>query len=279
MSVNAAWTPSGRIYRCPLVRSWVGGADIRHGTKGRDSHEHRTQFTHPTLFSARRGAAGRDRIRRLPSRKPSCRPEGELCQQYDISRSVVRQALQSLAHDNLIETERGRGAFVLELQGADRARSAARSLLESMAKAGFKLTTRVLKQERIKPPAHVAEQIGENDAVFLERLRYADGGFPRGAQLPALLALPDVLQSKELEDVSLYQYLADAIRRGDDRQTGSRLARINEEAIAAQLHVEINSTSCSTGKSLHPEQAGARILLVLGTIRSDRLTIDLHRTY
>ena len=35
--------------------------------------------------------------------------EGELCEQYDVSRSVVRQALQSLAHDNLIETERGLG--------------------------------------------------------------------------------------------------------------------------------------------------------------------------
>ncbi len=79
--------------------------------------------------------------------------EGELCETYDVSRSVVRQALQSLAHDNLIETERGRGAFVLERKVPIALVQQLDPLLESMAKAGFKLTTRVLKQERIKPSA------------------------------------------------------------------------------------------------------------------------------
>ncbi len=169
--------------------------------------------------------------------------EGELCQQYDVSRSVVRQALQSLAHDNLIETERGRGAFVLERKVPIALVQQLDPLLESMAKAGFKLTTRVLKQERIKPPAHVAEQIGENDAVFLERLRYADGVvFLVVRNFLPYSRFPDLLQSKELEDVSLYQYLAkryNAVATTGKRQV--ELARINEEAIAAQLHVEMNS--------------------------------------
>src|SRR5690606_13631273 len=65
--------------------------------------------------------------------------ESELCEQYDVSRSVVRQALQSLARDNLIETERGRGAFVLERKVPIALVQQLDPLRDSMAKAGFKL--------------------------------------------------------------------------------------------------------------------------------------------
>jgi GntR family transcriptional regulator len=62
-------------------------------------------------------------------------------------------------------------------------------LLESMAKAGFKLTTRVLRQDRIVPPPYIAERIGESDAIFLERARYAERHLSRRAQLFVLFAL------------------------------------------------------------------------------------------
>src|SRR3954447_18772825 len=39
-------------------------------------------------------------------------PEDELCEIYSISRTVVRSALQALAHDQLVELKRNRGAFV-----------------------------------------------------------------------------------------------------------------------------------------------------------------------
>src|SRR4051812_11336691 len=39
-------------------------------------------------------------------------PEDELCELYSISRTVVRSALQALAHDQLVELKRNRGAFV-----------------------------------------------------------------------------------------------------------------------------------------------------------------------
>ena len=115
--------------------------------------------------------------------------ESELCEQYGVSRSVVRQALQSLAHSNLIETERGRGACVVERKVPIAMRQQLDPLLESMAKAGFKLTTRVLRQDRIVPPPYIAERIGESDAIFLERARYAERHLSRRAQLFVLFAL------------------------------------------------------------------------------------------
>lgn len=39
-------------------------------------------------------------------------PEDELCEVYSVSRTVVRSALQALAHDQLVELKHNRGAFV-----------------------------------------------------------------------------------------------------------------------------------------------------------------------
>ncbi|MCP8894814.1 GntR family transcriptional regulator [Shinella daejeonensis] len=169
--------------------------------------------------------------------------ESELCEQYDVSRSVVRQALQSLARDNLIETERGRGAFVLERKVPIALVQQLDPLRDSMAKAGFKLTTRVLRQERIDPPAYIAGYLGEDEAVFLERTRYADGVvFLVVRNYLPYSRFPDLLSSNDLGDVSLYTYLAskhDAVATTGKRQV--EMARLNDESIAVQLHVEMNS--------------------------------------
>lgn len=39
-------------------------------------------------------------------------PEDELCEVYSVSRTIVRTALQALAHDRLVQLEPNRGAFV-----------------------------------------------------------------------------------------------------------------------------------------------------------------------
>ncbi len=209
--------------------------------------------------------------------------ESELCEQYDVSRSVVRQALQSLAHDNLIETERGRGAFVLERKVPIALVQQLDPLGESMAKAGFKLTTRVLKLERITPPPHVAQHIGEDDAVFLERLRYADGVVLLTVRnyLP-YSRFPDLISCrKELEDASLYAYLAaryDAVATTGLRQV--ELARLDDEAIAEQLHVAMDSYVLFNREVTYDQDRN-----VLEYYESwhhpdrTRLTINLQRTY
>lgn len=208
--------------------------------------------------------------------------ESELCEQYEVSRSVVRQALQSLARDNLIETERGRGAFVLERKVPIALRQQLDPLLESMAKAGFRLTTRVLRQERITPPAYIAEQIGEDDAVFLERLRYADGViFLVVRNYLPYSRFPDLLRCRELESVSLYRHLADhydAVATTGRRQV--ELVRLGEPAIAAQLHVEMNSYVLFNREVTYDQNR--RVLEYYESWHHPdrtRLTIDLQRTY
>ncbi len=208
--------------------------------------------------------------------------ESELCDQYDVSRSVVRQALQSLARDNLIETERGRGAFVLERKVPIALVQQLDPLGDSMAKAGFKLTTRVLRQERITPPPYIAEYLGENDAVLLERMRYADGVvFLVVRNYLPYSRFPDLLNNKDLEEVSLYQYLAtnhDAIATTGKRQV--ELARMEDESIAAQLHVEMDSYVLFNREITYDQNE--KVLEYYESWHHPdrtRLTIDLQRTY
>ncbi len=208
--------------------------------------------------------------------------ESELCDQYAVSRSVVRQALQSLVHDGLIGTERGRGAFVRERKVPISMVQHLDPLQESMEKAGFKLTTTVLQQERITAPAYIAGQIGTDDAIFLERRRFADGVvFLVVRNYLPYARFPELLDSDELESLSLYRFLADrydAIATTGQRQV--ELTRLDEDAIAAHLHVEPHSyvlfnreiTYDQNGKALeyyeswhHPDRT--------------RLSIQLQRTY
>lgn len=208
--------------------------------------------------------------------------ENELCEHYEVSRSVVRQALQSLVRDNLIETERGRGAFVLERKVPIAMRQQLDPLLESMAKAGFKLTTHVLRQERITPTPEIARHIGTNDAVFLERLRYADGViFLVVRNYLAYSRFPDLLHASELENVSLYRYLAS--HYGAVATTGKRqveLVRLNDETIAAQLHVDMNSYALFN-REITFDQNNDVLEYYESWHHPDRtrLTIDLERTY
>lgn len=134
--------------------------------------------------------------------------EHQLCERYDVSRSVVRQALLSLAQDGLIETERGRGAFVKDRKVPIILQQRLDPLQEGMAKAGFKLTTKVLRLEAILAPAHVADQIGDDKAVYIERVRYADGQLLLVVQnyLP-YARFPQLLEFEGLETTSLYVWL------------------------------------------------------------------------
>ena len=86
--------------------------------------------------------------------------EHELCSHYDVSRSVVRQALQSLAHVGLIEAEHGRGVFVRERKVSMALSQGIDPQDDAVAGAGFSLTTKVLQQRLIDAPTMIAERIG-----------------------------------------------------------------------------------------------------------------------
>jgi len=208
--------------------------------------------------------------------------ESELCQRHDVSRSVVRQALLLLSQDKLIETRRGRGAFVLERKVPITLRQNLDPLLSSMNEAGFQLTTRVTRQELITPPSYICEHIGEERAIMLERLRYADGIIFLVVHnyLPAS-RFSDLLHCRNLEDLSLYEYLSQ--QHGAIATTGKRqieITRLKTRAIAEKLHVELGNYVIFN-QEITRDQQGQVMEYYESWHHPDRtcLVIDLERTY
>jgi len=208
--------------------------------------------------------------------------EGELCARYNVSRSVVRQALLSLSQDNLIETRRGRGAFILGRKVPIAMKQKLDPLLTSMNEAGFKLTTKVTRQELIDTPPHVREQIGDNRAIMLERLRYADGIiFLVVHNYLPYSRFPDLLSCHRLEELSLYEYLAqhyNAVATTGKRQL--EISRLDREDIAEKLHVDKDSYVIFNQETTYDQHKD-----VLEYYESwhhpdrTRLVIELERTY
>lgn len=104
-------------------------------------------------------------------------PERQLCREFDVSRSTLRQALGELEERGLISRHQGRGTFVtrprvqLPIVGVF-------SIRDAMEAHGMTMSTRVLNVEVIEASRQLASDLAclpGDDIVFIERLRIGDG--------------------------------------------------------------------------------------------------------
>lgn len=129
---------------------------------------------------------------------------------FDVSRTVVRQALGDLASEGLITRSRGRGTFVAEPKIEESLVQKLTGFYEDMVERGYQPETEVLEQTVIPASQKVADflHIGEGTPVFkLGRKRSIQGE-------PILLvttyishSLCNGLEDEDFEDTSLYQIL------------------------------------------------------------------------
>ncbi len=131
--------------------------------------------------------------------------ESELVKQYRVSRATVRSALSALERQGLIYRRKGKGSFVA-IRRIESDVTALVSTSQDMQRRGWDLTTRVLKLERIAPPAHVVRALELTRGVrvyMLTRVRLVDGQpiSVQTAYLPAQL-YPDL----ETHDLSASLY-------------------------------------------------------------------------
>ncbi len=102
--------------------------------------------------------------------------ETELLEQYELSRTTVRQSLDMLVNDGLIYRQRGRGTFVSP-PAIEQGLAGIISFTEDMRRRNMEAHTEVLSAELIPAPNEIAEalQIAPGEELAnLERLRLAD---------------------------------------------------------------------------------------------------------
>ncbi len=136
-------------------------------------------------------------------------PERQLCRDFDVSRSTLRQALGELEARGLISRHQGRGTFVarprmqLPIAGAF-------SISEAMRQNGMTISTRVIDVRIVEASRQLASDLAclpGDRLVVIERLRSGNGE-PMVLDVAHLReALFPGLAEADLEHRSLYEIL------------------------------------------------------------------------
>jgi GntR family transcriptional regulator len=161
----------------------------------------------------------------------------ELCATYQVSRTVVRQALAELETEGVLERVKGRGTFVAPRKTSEHLVQSLTGLYEDVAARGSHLRSEVRRQEVVPADEQIAAELGLQPGapvIVLERLRFVD-------EEPWVLAttyLPyDVapgLVQDDLTDQSLYALLEDTYRvRLTHGRRGVEAAVANDAQAAA----------------------------------------------
>ena len=107
--------------------------------------------------------------------------ESDLIKQYGVSRITVRQALQSLTDEGLIERQQGRGTFISNRKSRKKRFSGTIHLtgsLDELIAMGMETPVKVLEMNRVEADQHEAEllEIKVGTPLYrLKRLRLNDG--------------------------------------------------------------------------------------------------------
>lgn len=139
--------------------------------------------------------------------------ENELCQQYGVSRTVVRNALQDLESEGLIRRRKGKGSMITGPKISEGLAQNLTGFYQDMAQRGLATRTMVLKREVVPCPENIASLLAlpvQAPVVHIYRLRYVEGE-------PIALVTSYVphqvcaeLETVDLTNRSLYEFLESA---------------------------------------------------------------------
>jgi GntR family transcriptional regulator len=136
--------------------------------------------------------------------------ETELCQLFQVSRTVIRQALLHLIHDGLIKRRKGKGSFVAAGKISEQLVQKLTGFYQDMVEQGLQPVTRVLQQHIVPANPTVAQYLKldvDTPVIEIERLRSVQG-------IPIMLVttylpykLCPALITDDLNNQSLYELL------------------------------------------------------------------------
>jgi GntR family transcriptional regulator len=191
-----AGTGSGRAYRSEPAIPGVRGA------AGRTADDRQPKYLRIHSNLRERISGGQ-----WPPGSP-LPAQRELADEFGVSIMTLRQALQLLTDEGLIETRHGSGTFAAARHAYDLGHLG--SFASDLIAQGARITTTLLSAEAVTPPADVAARLGATgDALRVRRLRLSEGRplIAQNSYLPASLA--HVVQPEDLGRQGLYAILAE----------------------------------------------------------------------
>jgi GntR family transcriptional regulator len=188
--------------------------------------------------------------------------ERELVQHFGVARMTVRQALDALVGEGLLERVPGRGTFVAQARGDAHLKLA--SFTEEMARRGLQPGSRTLlaRMEAAGPGVARALEIDEGDkVVHWQRLRLADDepmcvedAYLSDSIVPGFLEqpLPDSLyaelQRRDMMPTWGEDSVSATVARPEhaellDIEAGAPVLRVARRAFAARIAVEVSRST------------------------------------
>jgi GntR family transcriptional regulator len=203
--------------------------------------------------------------------------EREFCETFGISRITVRKALDSLAAEGLVRTNKGIGTFVNEKKYPEKWASFPIGFTDSLASQGYRIETQVLTLETIPTTEKISKELELSPrslVVHLHRLRFI-------AQEPILLVssyLPHHLvpgiEQNDFTHQSLYQVLRSNYGLKIDRVKRGIEAVAATEKEAALLHIGTGAPLLQI-ESISYTPDGKPVEYFLAKRRGDRTRFEL----
>lgn len=170
--------------------------------------------------------------------------EFELCEQFRVSRTVVRQAISTLVNKGFLKREKGRGTFVIRPKINEHLFQNLGGAYEDLVEQGIKVKTRVLEQSKIVADDEICSNLNlkpKSQVIKIKRLRIADNETISLSTtfLPYNL-FPDLV-NYNLVDQSLYELLETKYKIKIVRGRRSLEAVLADEEKAKLLKVRIGS--------------------------------------
>jgi GntR family transcriptional regulator, N-acetylglucosamine utilization regulator len=198
--------------------------------------------------------------------------EASLCERYDVSRTVVRQALSDLERTGLVTRLKGKGTFVAQPKVSEFVAQSLTSLHEDLSARGERLETKVLRLEAEPVSPHVAAMLElpeSEQIVLLERLRFLRGEplVVTTAYMPHSLCAP--ILALDMSDRSLFETYEQELGLKLHRGTRAMEARAATTEIAHHLGVPEGSPVLAFSGVTYLED-GRPIEYFIGLHRGDR---------
>src|SRR5215472_9768690 len=207
--------------------------------------------------------------------------EGKLCEQFQVSRTVVRQALAELTTEGRVYRLRGKGTFVTGRKLSERFTEPSLGFFDDLAAAGLTVTNVIVRCELVTVGNAVAQKLDLSpgaQCVEISRLRFINGqvtAFMR-SYLPHDLGprLLPRLRRFDLEHNSLYRFLEGIIgvRIGSGHRVVVAVRATPQLAESLQIH---HGDPLLYIESIEKNESGRPVEYSEAWHRSDRFKLEL----
>jgi len=205
--------------------------------------------------------------------------EAELCEQYNVSRVTVRQALAELMKAGLIYRDRGKGTFVTE--GAGLKRPVLKGSIEDLIAAAKGTRVRILSYQEVAPPPAIAgiPKLGKQAKVYqVEMVRSITKG-PMGY---SFLYFPpglgrEVSVSELRETPEMIRFVEEKLKRKAHRANQSIDVGVADEVMSRHLSVKPRTPLLIIQREYYTRE-GALMFVARSYFRTDRFKYEIELT-